>query len=74
MGQVRVTTVGLLRASLPEGAVVEPGQTVAQALAALGLATGEAIIPLVNGALASGSTLLRDGDRLELVQSVGGGA
>jgi len=74
MGKVKVTAVGLLWASLPEEAVVEGGQTVAQAMVALGLTQGEGIIPLVNGALASESTLLRDGDRLELVQSVGGGA
>jgi sulfur carrier protein ThiS len=74
MGQVRVTTVGLLRAALPGGTVVEPGQTVSQVVASLGLATNEGIIPVVNGALASWSTLLRDGDQLELVQSVGGGA
>lgn len=74
MGKIQVTVVGLLSATVPEGTAVEPGQTVAQALAALGLTTGEGIIPLVNGVLASWSRLLHDGDRLELVQSVGGGA
>jgi sulfur carrier protein ThiS len=74
MGQVRVTTMGLLRATLPEGIVVESGQTVAQAVAALGFGSNEGIIPLVNGVLAAWSTVLRDGDWLDLVQSVGGGA
>ena len=73
MGKVQVTAVGLLRASVPEGTQVESGQTVAQAVAALGLSTGEGIIPLVNGALVSCGRLLEDGDRLDLVQSVGGG-
>ncbi|HNS52742.1 MAG TPA: MoaD/ThiS family protein [Anaerolineae bacterium] len=74
MEKVQVTAVGLLRATLPGKTAVEPGQTVAQVVSALGLTTGEGIIPLVNGALASWSTLLHEGDRLELVQSVGGGA
>lgn len=74
MGKVQITTVGLLRTALPEGTEVEPGQTVAQALASLGLTAGEGIVPLVNGVLAPWSTLLHEGDRLDLVQSVGGGA
>jgi len=74
MGRVEVTTVGLLRARLPKGSAVEPGQTVAQAVQTLGLGIGEGLVPLVNGRLASWSDLLKDGDKLELVQSVGGGA
>jgi sulfur carrier protein ThiS len=73
MGCVEVTTLGLLRARLPEGCSVEADQTVAQAIQALGLDLGEGLVPLVNGRLASWGDLLRDGDRLELVQSVGGG-
>jgi len=70
---VAVTTLGLLRGRRPEASSVEAGQTVAQAIQALGLGIGEGIVPLVNGHLASWSDLLQDGDRLELVQSVGGG-
>ena len=73
MGRVQVTTVGLLKASVPAGTTVESGQTVAQVVRMLGLGAGEGIIPLVNGRLASWDTMLADGDRLELVQSVGGG-
>ena len=73
MGKVQVTAVGLLRANVSEGTQVESGKTVAQAVAALGLSTGEGIVPLVNGALASWGRLLKDGDRLDLVQSVSGG-
>jgi sulfur carrier protein ThiS len=73
MGKVKVITVGLLKAHVPEETTVAAGQTVAQAVEMLGLHTGEGIVPLVNGRLAFWDTLLRDGDRLELVQSVSGG-
>ncbi len=75
MGRVFVTTMGLLRPHLPEGGMVmEPGQTVAEVIQALGLVAGEGVVALVNGRLASWSTMLEDGDHLELVQSVGGGS
>jgi sulfur carrier protein ThiS len=73
VGRVAVSAVGLLKSHVAKGMTVAAGQTVAQAVEGLGLATGEGIVPLVNGRLARWDTLLADGDRLELVQSVGGG-
>jgi sulfur carrier protein ThiS len=73
MGTVQVITIGTLKDSSHGRATVEPGQTVAQVIGILGLGAGQGIVALVNGRLASHSTLLADGDRLELVQSVGGG-
>ncbi len=75
MGYVEVTTLGLLHGRLPGGGIiVESGQTVAHVIRALGLGVDEGLVPLVNGRLASWSTMLEDGDHLELVQSVGGGS
>ena len=73
MNDVRVTAFGMLKDYLSEETTVAPGQTVGEAIERLQLGTKEAIVAVVNGQVVGWNHLLKPGDRLELVQGIGGG-
>jgi sulfur carrier protein ThiS len=75
MDQVSVTGLGRLKERLGKDTTVAPGQTVAQALEGLQLGTvgGLPLTPMVNGRVSTGDYVLKPGDRLVLVPTIGGG-
>ena len=73
MNDVRVTAFGMLKEYLSEETTAASGQTVGEAIERLQLGTKEAIVAVVNGQVVGWNHLLKPGDRLELVQGIGGG-
>ncbi len=76
MDQVSVTGFGRLKERLGKDTTVTPGQTVAQAIESLQLSTasGLPLTPMVNGRVTSRDYVLKPGDRLVLVPTIGGGS
>jgi len=75
MDQVSVTGFGSLREPLGKDTTVTPGQTVAQVIESLqlGMAGGLPLTPMVNDRVAMWDYVLKPGDRLVLVPTIGGG-
>jgi len=73
MENVTISAFGMLKVYLPTELTVAPNQTVGQAVESLQLGTNEAIISVVNGRVVGWNYELKAGDRLELVQGIGGG-
>lgn len=75
MKGVQLTLVGLLKkyAAADTPSTIQPGQTVSEVIAALGLEPDLVAIVMVNGRQEFKSYHLRGGDRLKLVPMVGGG-
>ena len=73
MNDVKISAFGMLKEYLPEETITPSGQTVGQAIEKLQLGTQEAIVAVVNGQVVGWNHLLKPGDRLELVQGIGGG-
>jgi len=75
-GCVEITPVGLLKRYIGDREtpiVMRGGQTVAEALEALGIPSALVAIVLVNGRQVGKSYTLQDGDVVKLVPLVGGG-
>lgn len=71
--EVKVMALGFLKAYLPEETTVAPNQTVGQVVEGLRLGTSEPILAVVNGRVVDWNYKLAPGDKLELVQGIGGG-
>jgi sulfur carrier protein ThiS len=74
MGSIKVAATGPLKENVPEGAAVSPGLSVAQALESMELNIRDGVLALVNNHAVGRDHVLREGDRFELVQVVGGGS
>lgn len=73
MENVTISAFGMLKEYMPTETTVIPNQTVGQAVEGLQLGTKEAIVAMVNGRVVGWNYMLKAGDKLELVQGIGGG-
>lgn len=75
MNEIRVTAYGRLKERLSQDTFVAHGQTVRQAVESLQLdATGGLpLTPVVNGQVVTWDHVLKAGDELMLVPTIGGG-
>lgn len=74
MKSIKVAAIGPLQEHLPEGITVRPGLTVAQALERMELDISDGVLAVINGRVVGRDHILKEGDNLELVQTVGGGS
>ena len=70
---ITVQATGTLKQRIPPGTTVEAA-TVAEAVTQLDVPEAEEVILLVNGRIAHWNTALADGDMLQLVLGISGGA
>lgn len=72
--KVRVDAGGSLRSHVEPQTTLEQVGTVGEAIARLHLPRDVALIMMVNGRIAHWTTPLHDGDVLQLLPTIGGGA
>lgn len=71
---ITIKAAGMLKSHLPSGATVEDVSTVGQAIEQLALPDVGSLLMLVNGQMVHWHTPLQDGDTLELIPAICGGA
>ena len=73
MTSVEVRYLGASEGQLAGRFETSPGQTINEVVDALGISASDALVPMVNGEVASWDYRLQEGDRLHLIQVIGGG-